>query len=147
MCANSGIQVMQLLVQSDHSYRALGFYRAQTKVTQIQLTMALIWVHSNVPISRTGTIQQFHAVTTFCRLNGGDSGEGLRHFIIPLSGLYPGCWEKLFFTPWRASGLCAGLLLYLLIVQEELYWKNNLRWSVEVLNGAEGKQRIPLPPK
>lgn len=51
-CANSGIQVMQVPVQSDHCCGA------QTKVTQTQPTTAstaLVWVHDNVPLNGPGT--------------------------------------------------------------------------------------------
>lgn len=42
ICANSGIQVMQIHVQSDNFSMPLGFYMAQMNVTQILPTMALV---------------------------------------------------------------------------------------------------------
>lgn len=85
---------------------------------------------------------QFSAVVTFCRLEG----EG--HFIIPLSGCILHVWRSCFFhsvTSFRF--MCRAVTLSANCPGSTLLEKNNLRWSVEVLNGAEGKQRIPLPLK
>lgn len=84
--------------------------------------LAPVWVLDNVLMSHH--LADFSPVSTFCWQNVGDSREGL---IIPLSGVNPGCLQRLFFTLWQVSGLCARLLVYLLIVQEELFLENNLR--------------------
>lgn len=92
-------------------------------MTQIPITAAPVWVNNNIAISRTGTIQ--HSVlATFCQLNGGRLWEGLTQFSTTLD-----ITCILHVRSVKVSGLCAGMLIFLLIVQEEVHQSEMECWG------------------
>lgn len=147
MCANSGIQVTLLVVQSDHS----GFLQGSGQGDSYSAyngTGLSSGECSNQPHRHHSA--KFTAVTIFLQLNGRHWGrtETLYYSTQWLASCEPAqmSGETVFHSVTSFRFMCRAVTLSANCPGRALL-ENNLRWSVEVVNGAEGKERIPLPLK